>query len=131
MTGMRMTFRTHDMGELLEKVQKVGASLEESVDRALDEGAKIALEGMQKRVPVRTGFLANHLRRIPAEGDGVYHYSIAEVDFDDRESILYAVYVEFGTALRPAQPFMRPAFDEDAAAIRRAMRDSLKKDGTL
>jgi len=131
MTGMRMTFKPGNIGELLEKVQAASASLEESVDRALDAGAKTALEGMQKRVPVRTGFLANHLRRKPATGDGNYRYSVAEVDFSDRDSILYAVYVEFGTALRPAQPFMRPAFDEDAAAIRRAMRDSLKKDGTL
>lgn len=131
MTGMKMSFKPGKVDKYLEQVVEAGRSIDEAVDRALGKAADVAIEGMERRVPVRTGNLARHIGLLKAGQDGNYHFVDVGVDFRDRNSILYAVFVEFGAPHRPAQPFLRPAFDEGKNAIRKALRDSLKEDGAI
>jgi HK97 gp10 family phage protein len=126
MTGMKMSFKPGKVDKYLEQVVEAGVSIDAAVDRALGEASDVILEGMGRRAPILTGYLMSRIGVLEAGQDGNYHFVDVGVDFRDRNSILYAVFVEFGAPHRPAQPFLRPTFDEDKNKIRKALRDSLK-----
>lgn len=73
----------------------------EQVD--LDEAAEAVLEAARRRVPVgETGALRDslHIEDTPGGGKRV----VADTE--------YAAFVEFGTSLMAAEPYLRPAVDE-------------------
>jgi HK97 gp10 family phage protein len=86
---------------------------------ALREGLAAAahlVEGRAKiKAPVDTGFLRN---------------SIGVVSVTSREAVIgvgaeYGVYQEMGTRFMRAQPFMRPALENNREAIAGLIRDAL------
>jgi HK97 gp10 family phage protein len=118
----------------LEALGQAGQDVGQAADRALQAGAEVALEGMQKRVPKDTHNLENHLAILGPEADGNYHsvqIGLLRGKGLDADTARYGHAQEYGSASMPAQPYIRPTMDEDKAKIRGAMRASLKKDGSL
>jgi HK97 gp10 family phage protein len=76
--------------------------------------ASIVLEDSQALVPVRTGELkdSGHIE----DTDGVNVIYDAE----------HAVFVEFGTYKMAAQPYLRPAMDENEGKIVRAAGEAIQ-----
>jgi HK97 gp10 family phage protein len=89
---------------------------EQTVLKALREGAKPIVKDAKKRVPVRSGKLKKAItvrkgsRRRTAKGGGQL-----VIGFKKPES-RRAHLTEFGTSRQPAQPFMRPAIDAQGQA---------------
>lgn len=87
-----------------------------SVERQVVEAAKVGLEQTAaachyraaQRAPVRTGALRNSVfhREPRIEGPGI-------VSVEWGASATYTAYVELGTSRTKAQPFIRPAMDEE------------------
>lgn len=87
---------------------------------AAEPGAQILLDGMQQRVAVDTGELHDSLRiEVTTHGDSAEVF--LETDSDHAEAN------EFGTHHMPAQPFIRPTFDEDGDKAIDAIADALGK----
>jgi HK97 gp10 family phage protein len=116
----------------LEDLTAAGANVDECADRALAAGGDVALEGMQRRAPEDTGNLKGKLAASAPETDGNLHVVRIGLAADvDAETARYGNAQEYGTASMPAQPYVRPTFDEDKSKISGAMRSQLKQDGKL
>jgi HK97 gp10 family phage protein len=81
-------------------------------------GALLIQNGAKKRCPVDTGTL----RRSIHTEDGKISSTRAEVVIGT--DVDYAPYVEYGTGRMRAQPYMRPALDEEAEAAGEAAREA-------
>ena len=148
---IKTKIETKGFAEFLEKVTKMGQNIDQITDEALAAGGDYLLKGMQSRVPVLTGELRTHLSCSEPKQDGDFHYIEVGLDLGEKlpdygkkmgkkvgknwkswgRERLYGVYVEFGTANTPAQPFIRPTMDEDMKDARKAMRQVFKEQGAL
>ena len=97
----------------------------------IDAGQDVALAGMVRRVPKDTHNLELHLVKTAVQQDGNFVYGEVGLIGADAETARYGNAQEYGKANMAAQPYVRPTMDADKRKIRKAMRDSLKADGTL
>jgi HK97 gp10 family phage protein len=120
---------TKGFEEFLERLSEAGKNVDDAADKALQAGAEVALEIMQRKVAVLTGNLQAHLKVTPPEAEGNYHFIKVGLltGKTDAATARYGNAQEFGSSSMPAHPFVRPAFAEGRAKIRAAMRDSLKE----
>jgi HK97 gp10 family phage protein len=93
-----------------------GAVSAKNLRVALRAGGMVVMNDAKARVPVLTG----NLRRSIALSDGP---GDAEVTIGT--DVEYAPYVEFGTSRMAAQPYLRPALDENHEEITRTISDAL------
>jgi HK97 gp10 family phage protein len=128
-------FELKGLEKYLETLAEAGQNVDASATRAVEAGSEVAQAGMVRRVPVDTGNLRDHIRIKGPEQDG--NFISAEVGvihsagFTDADTARYGNAQEYGTAEMAAQPYIRPALDEDKGKIRKVMRESLEKDGKL
>lgn len=114
-----------------------GMSLEaERIDRngpaAAMAGAKVAIRAMEDTVPVRTGGLKGHIKAKGPFYDSVdgHHADVFPTGKDpngERYETIGAVQ-EYGRSNMPAQPWMRPAVENNGDAIGAAVADTLMQD---
>ena len=99
-----------------DNTEEVSQGIVRAIDRALEERG-LAAEGYAKRAcPVDTGNLRNSITHAVESGeDAVYVGTNVE----------YAPYVEMGTRLTAAQPFLRPAATEHGSTYRGILRRNL------
>jgi len=120
--AIRVTAEVKNINKLTAKLKQLdrrtrGAVLAEAV---LD-GAFINEREAKRLCPVDTGNLKNSIRSEVIEQH--HHYAIAETG----TNVEYAPHVEFGTEEMAAQPFLRPALDENESRIRRAIAQAVKR----
>jgi|SRR3990172_570445 len=127
----RAKIETKGFAEYLEKLALAGADVDQSIGKALQAGAEVAKEGMERRVAKDTHNLEEHIEVSEIKRDGNFSYVEVGVLHADAETARYGNAQEYGTASMPAQPYIRPAMSEDAGKIKKAMKDSLVQDGTL
>jgi HK97 gp10 family phage protein len=128
----RANFSLKGFEEYLELIAKAGHDVDAAADQANIAGGDVLLDGMLRRVPRKTGNLAEHLERTEPKVDGNFHYiEVGMPRKTDAETARYGNVQEYGSAHTPAQPYIRPAFDEDKAKARKAQREKLKKAGVL
>jgi HK97 gp10 family phage protein len=95
-------------------------------------GGQVLLQSMERRVPRDTGNLAKSLSVSEVQQDGnLVYVDVGLLSDVDGETARYGTAQEFGTSKMAAQPYVRPAFDEDGKRAKAAMRESLKERGTL
>jgi HK97 gp10 family phage protein len=117
--------------EWLLRLSEAGADVNASAARAINAGQDVALAGMVRRVPKDTHNLELHLVKTAVQQDGNFVYGEVGLIGADAETARYGNAQEYGKANMAAQPYVRPTMDADKRKIRKAMRDSLKADGTL
>ena len=97
------------------EAEKVIKATKANIKLALKAGATIVKGDAVMRCPVDTGQLRNSIQ------DAIYDdYAIVD------SNVEYAPHVEYGTSRQNAQPFLRPALDENMEDIKKAMGDILK-----
>lgn len=133
-TRARIDFK--GLEEWLLRLSEAGADVNEAAARAIDAGQDVALAGMVRRVPKDTHNLELHLKKTEVKMDGNFVYGkVGLIIGADAETARYGNSQEYGWSDRQGhkagQPYIRPAMDEDKAAIRAAMRESLKADGVV
>jgi HK97 gp10 family phage protein len=121
---VRYKLETKGFSSYLEALVQAGKNVDQVADEALAAGGDILLQGMDRRVPRDTGNLAAHLERSEPEQDGNFHSVTVGLSKDtDAETARYGGAQEFGWGPdHPAQPYIRPAIDEDMRSARSAMR---------
>lgn len=99
-------------------LSRVGAAVAgRSMMPALRAAALIPQNAAKELVPVDTGTLKRsiHMEDVPGE--------LAVAVGTD---VPYAPFVEFGTSRQPAQPYLRPALDENKGEIVREFGEALE-----
>lgn len=82
-----------------ETLETIAKGILPAVDAVCQDGIKNACDEAKQIVPVRTGFLRSTIHWV----------KMALASYSLRASALYAQFVEYGTSLADAHPFLRPA----------------------
>lgn len=94
-------------------LKRIRAQLDGALDRGAARGASMIADLARQFVPVDEGDLRDTIRVSPAPGSGKGVYTVVA----GGPGVNYPAFVEFGTDVSPAQPYMRPAHDAiDVAA---------------
>lgn len=108
--------------ELIEKVRHMSRRTRGQVlATAVLDGAYIVERAAKRKAPVLTGNLRASLR---SEVTKIQN-SFAQADTGT--NVEYADFVERGTENQQAQPYLRPAFDENVDRIQRAIASSVRR----
>lgn len=109
---MRPKFRINGFKELERKLARMSRAFSERKNgQTMRDGAEIVLAEMQMLAPVLTGGLRDSLE-IVDDGGSVY---VGPVKGGSGSR---AHFLEFGTVNMPAQPFIRPAFDNTEGQVK-------------
>lgn len=134
MSGMAAKLSVKGLEDYARKLVQKGQDIDAIADKAVVEAAQILYDSIAPRVPISAdgshgrppGTLRAHLVvNGPIVKDNA-HFAYAEIDMRDREMMLYAVYVEFGTPHTPAQSYIRTGFNAGKSRASRAMSDLFK-----
>ena len=157
---MKGYFRVDGLEAYLEKLNAAGQNVDAAADRAVAAGGEVVFQTMLDRVPVDTGKLKAHLTetgRTPVQRQGNLHFmEIGLLDLGATganygglrkgskrkgstrrgthvypREFLYGIIVEYGSSSMAAEPYVRPAFDNNHAKVKQAEIDALKESGVL
>ena len=127
------------LGEYLENIQKAGLDIDAAAQRALSEGAGILHAEMDHLVPVgdssegdkHPGNLRKNIVIVGPFQDGNVSYVEVGVVNADAETAIYGNVQEYGSPSKHIRPqsYIRAAVDNKAAAVKKAIRESLKAEG--
>lgn len=124
---MRAKLDVSGLQDYANKLVKAGADIDAAADQALTDAAQILYASILPRIPVDTGNLRDHLViNGPIRSDN-RHYVYVEIDLQDREQMLYAVYQEFGTARHPARSYIRTGVQSAKSRASKAMQTAFEK----
>ena len=132
---VKAVWSTVGLSEWMEKIQKTGESVDDAAERSVLAGAEVAQEEMIDLAPELTGNLKKHIKIKGPKRDGNEVSAevgvIHDIKYTDAETARYAMAQEYGTSSMPASPYIRPAWKKGMRKIRKAQRESLKKDAIL
>lgn len=109
--------------ELLRNLQALGDEAGEVLEDATLAGAGVVAEIAEQKAPRRTDFLAEHIvvEIVEAESDLV----VAGVG--PTKEAFWGIFQELGTPHHAAQPFLRPALDENEETVAREIGEAAWK----
>lgn len=109
----------------LEKVLKAlpGELAKRDLNTSLRKGANHMRDAAQAKVPIDEGDLKDSLKVQKQKADNSEEVKLTLSP--SKPKGFHAHFVEFGTVKNPAQPFMRPAFDETKGEATKIIIDYL------
>lgn len=107
--------------EVIKLLENMGQNAATVLSQAAEAGGKIALAEARRRCPVRSGRLRASLSLKLGKKTALK----ANVRVVHGRKEYYGTFVELGTKKSPAQPFMRPAVDENKKRIADAITEEI------
>lgn len=137
--GNSVTVKVEGLRELGERMKGLTEDMNNRIARsATAAGAVVIRKAAQQKVPVDTGNLRKNVivKRIPRGEAQLTSEHIVTVrrgkltkkqKGSGLQDAYYGTFVEYGTAKMPAQPFLRPAFDQQKGAATESIKDRIEK----
>lgn len=120
--GLRAEFEGQK--ELIENMKSLSDELRMNVKHEAIMGAANFLKGeSERRVPVRTGKLKENIIIQKVEDSEI----VTEVKVGPSRDGFYGAMVEYGTKNMKAQPYMRPAFDENEERVEKIVAEKIRE----
>ena len=107
--------------ELQAKFKQIDAEFQRALNDAVSAGAAVVTRDAKIRCAVDTGTLRRSLREMK------HTENAGRIESQVGTDIVYAPHVEFGTRYQAAQPYLRPALDENGPEIQRAFELKLNQ----
>lgn len=104
---------------LKSRLPGIASELHPRVSKAVKDGAEEIAEIARRNVHVRSGELQN---RIHVRNTGPAEYAVVAGD----NEAFYAHFLEGGTDIAPAYPFLMPAFEEHQHEVASDIQDVLR-----
>lgn len=116
------------MSELIEQIERLGASIEEVSDAGLKKGANIILKDAKNTTAFRdkSGKLRQELKLTGLKKDkktGERYILVGQFKRD----LFYGRMVEFGTSNMDAHPFLVPALERNTSEIIEVLKQSVRE----
>lgn len=128
--AIKAKINTKGFDAYFERIRRAGLSIEGAADRAALAGGNVLKTGMRERVRKLTHNLEEHIDVEPVN-NGTFRGVEVGLIHADAETARYGTVQEYGSSSVSPQSFVRATVDEDMTAARRAMRDSLKREGVV
>jgi len=120
--------RMEGVDAIIAKLNAINANVNKLTNTALKAAAVPVLEDAKSTSAFadRTGKL-----RIGLETSGIktkdgIRYVLVGVDRGDISKIFYGKFIEFGTTIKPARPFLGPAYEKNKSKVQEIIKDVLK-----
>ena len=119
--------KTHieGMDEVIKLVREMGDAAVDALDKASKAGAEIVLAVAKQKAPVDTGQLRDSLVLKKSKVKNAKVKS--EYYVTKKSGTNHFAPVELGTSKMKAQPFLRPAIDENKSSVARRVNDEMLK----
>ena len=124
--------------ELKSNVAEIEKAMEQAKKRALEKVGMFVETGAKKLAPVDTGRLRNSITFSTEKDYGSYSYQdndgnsyTQQMPKADKNEVIigtaveYAPFVELGTSKANAQPYLRPAIDNNKDTINKIIKSEL------
>jgi HK97 gp10 family phage protein len=115
------TVKIEGVKELQSKFKALDKELQIILSQAVSAGAAVVERDAKIRCPVDTGALRRSLREMKQ------NKTPGRIESQVGTDIEYAPHVEFGTRYQRAQPYLRPALDENTNEIQAAFETRLNQ----
>lgn len=103
------SFTIDGLDRILRKLDRMAPAVEREIKAgALQKGGEIFADEARDLAPVRTGNLRSHIEVSELVKDEKGHDAVL---IGPTNEAFYGIFDEFGTEDTPAEPFMRPAYD--------------------
>ena len=99
----------------------------ETIDKALEAGEEVILDGMRKNVPKDTWDLHNSLGELRKSGSGLNRKAIVGINSDNRDIIERGYYQEHGTRRMIGKKWMKRSSQNSKKEAIQAVAHSLKE----
>jgi HK97 gp10 family phage protein len=111
------------LNDICKLLEDMGVEASNILQQAAEAGGRIALAAAKKRCPADTGALKESLY---LENSKTKNPQIKqEIKIAPGKNEFYGTFVELGTSKQKAQPYMRPAVDENQHEIAKAINDEV------
>lgn len=109
--------------EVAKMLEELGEAASGILEQAAEAGGKVALDDAKRRCPIQTGALkaSLHLEKGKTKKPEIKQ----EVKISPGKKEYYGTFVELGTSKQAAQPYMRPAIDENQTEIAKAINQEV------
>ncbi len=115
-----ITIKVDGISELQAKFKNLNNELQTALSQAVSAGAAVVERSAKEKVRVDTGRLRNSIREMQK------FESSGKVESQVGTDVEYGPANEFGTPRMQAQPYLRPAVDENTAEIEAAIEAKIK-----
>lgn len=134
-----VTVKIEGLSELGARMKTLTSDVNNRIARAATAaGAVVIRNAAQQKVPVDSGNLKKNIivKRLPKGESPLTSEHIVTVrkgkltskqKSSGLKDAYYGSFVEYGTAKMPAQPFMRPAYDQNKEKAAEAIKDRIRK----
>lgn len=134
-----VSVKVDGLRDLGERMKGLSEDMNNRIARAATAaGAVVIRDAAKQKAPVRTGNLRKNIivKRLPKGESPLTSEHIVTVrqgklTKKQRDAGLvdafYGRFVEYGTAKSPAQPFLRPAYDQNKEKATQAIKDRISK----
>jgi HK97 gp10 family phage protein len=108
--------------ELRAKLKSLSTAIAtDGIEQAVLAGAYVVEAAAKLKAPVDTGFLRSSIQA------SILNSTRSSAEAIVAAQALYAIYVEMGTVNMRAQPYLRPALDENRGSIINAVTTTLAR----
>ena len=113
---MGIEFKLDGMDKLFRNLRSVQQAVLDNMESIIKRAAEKIREDAEKLAPKRTGKLARsiEIKKLEVTKDKI-RIGVGPVGKD----IFYWFFVEYGTSKMSAQPYLRPAFENNKDAVKR------------
>ncbi len=118
---MKMSIKLEGADELVRQLHRRGVSVSQARRSALGAGGEIVREAMARNAPRRRGELAESIEV------GGYEETKSRASIHIYPRAFWGLYQEKGTRYHAAQPFVRPAIDENEGPVQQAISRDLRR----
>lgn len=106
---------------------KISKDMAGNVKAAVHDIAKLIEGDVKSNAPTgKTGKLKRSVKTVETEKDGEY-LAFVKVGSRTKGGAYYAGFVELGTKLLPAKPFVRPAIRKNKAKAERKLHEAVRR----
>lgn len=134
-----VTVKVEGLKQLGERMKGLSADMNNRIARAATAaGAAVIRDAAKQKAPVRTGNLRKNIivKRLP-KGEATltseHIVTVRQGKLTKKQraagltDAFYGRFVEYGTAKNAAQPFLRPAYDQNKERAVEAIKDRIEK----
>jgi len=133
MGAPRVHIKFSGLEELVERLKKANANIDEIIEEAVAESAKVVFDDVKAWAEKHklTGQVLEGVNATPVKNVGGNIYTWVGIDTTKSPNAWHAVFVEYGTPRNAADPGISNAFKKNKSKIKKIQEEVIKRRGGL